>query len=133
MTEQNKDPNLHRNGKSWLRWDGTQWVDADTGQPAVGGPGVPPVPSGRKGKGCLIAAAIAGGIFSVLIIGVAVAGGGNQSKSSGTSSPSASGAPTALGTDAPSGSSQIGQPVRDGKFEFTITKVAYAGKTVGSN
>lgn len=93
--------------------------------------------SRTQGKRCLIAAAIGGGILLLIIIIAAVAGGGTQSKPP-SQSPFASGpaasapVPTASGSDQPSVNSQIGQPVRDGQFEFTVTKTAYEGKTIGS-
>lgn len=138
MTDVNNDPNLHWNGSTWLRWNGAQWTDAESGQPVVDGATIPPPASGsRKGKGCLIGLAVGGGVLLVLIIIAAIAGGGSQSKSSPStppsSSPSAAPSSTQSSSEVPAGgSSQIGEPVRDGQFEFTVASVEYEGESIGT-
>lgn len=35
MTTENNDPNLHWDGTRWLRWNGNEWTDAETGASLV--------------------------------------------------------------------------------------------------
>jgi hypothetical protein len=107
-------------------------------QPPPGGPyqqapGAPyqPQPPRKRHRGLKITLGIAGGVV-LLIIVVAALGGG----SSGTGTSTNAGTTTNTGTG--TGNSQaaqgavpgIGDKVRDGKFEFVVTKVSHR-KSVG--
>lgn len=93
----------------------------------------PPQPPRRRGRrlgiGCL--ASIGGLVVLIVVIaviaGVATSGG---NKSSGSSSGGFSPTPGTHGGVPGTGTPGIGQPVRDGKFQFTVTKVTHA-KHVG--
>src|SRR6266480_1900556 len=72
-------------------------------------------------RGCLFTfIGVVGLIVLIVIIGVAV--GGGSSSTPPTSQGSAGGAQT----------TGIGSQVRDGKFQFTVTKITHA-KTVGNS
>jgi len=74
----------------------------------------------KKRRGCLYTLL---GLIAVVVIGIIV-GVSNSGNSSSGGSSSGSGAQAAAAT------AGIGQPVRDGKFEFTITSISTA-KSVG--
>jgi uncharacterized protein DUF4352 len=102
-----------------------------TGHPAppswhTGQQGDPPLQRpGKARRGCLyVFLGLIGVIVLIVIIGVAV-GGGNSTKTGTTASQGPSGTP---GTQ----TAGIGSPVRDGKFQFTVTKVTHA-KRVGNS
>jgi hypothetical protein len=67
---------------------------------------------------------LAGFIVLIVIISVAVGGGSNGTPAAGGGAAPANAAPTAPQV------AKIGTPVRDGKFQFTITSVSHA-KSVG--
>jgi hypothetical protein len=65
------------------------------------------------------------GVIVVIIVASVAAGGGGSTSSSTPNAPATSAAPSAGTTTQTAG---IGTPVRDGKFEFTVTAVTYAHK-----
>lgn len=68
-------------------------------------------------------------IVLLLLGGIgAAAGGGSSNKNNGTTNNSSSSNGSKANTVA-----KIGQPARDGKFEFTISKVSCGETTVGTN
>jgi hypothetical protein len=92
-------------------------------------------PQKKRHRGLKITAGITGVIVLLIIIAAALGGGDSGSNSTGTSA----GGSTGTGTNAGTGSGQaaqsaalpgIGDKVRDGKFQFVITKVTHA-KSVG--
>lgn len=146
----NSDPNLHWDGTKWLRWNGSQWTDAASGVPIQGdaastqpAPVPPPGSVAKKsgaGKGCLIAVAVAVGLVVILGIVIAATGGGESGSTGSDSTPSAvtsepgndTGAAQDGDTNTATGGSQIGQSVRDGDFEFVVTKAESAGSVLGN-
>jgi Domain of unknown function (DUF4352) len=93
-------------------------------QQVPGGPYQPQPPKKRR-RGLKITLGIVGGVI-LLIIVVAALGGGNSGSTGTSSGTSAAAAPAQAAALAPG----IGTKVRDGKFEFVITKVTHA-KSVG--
>ncbi|WP_330475274.1 DUF4352 domain-containing protein [Terrabacter sp. C0L_2] len=92
----------------------------------------PPVPAAPR-KSWFARHKIITGLLALVLIGVvasAVNGGGSGSPT--TTSPSAAGG---QGGDAPAAdtpaAAKVGQKVRDGQFEFTVTKVQKGVKSVG--
>jgi hypothetical protein len=88
----------------------------------------PPRPRKRHGtrNGCLLGAGIVGvALIAVIVIAVAASSGGG-----GGTSPTTAPNPTGGGGQANPAPAGIGTPVRDGKFQFIVTKVTYA-KHVG--
>lgn len=84
-----------------------------------------PAPKRRRGRTALLGC---GGFLVLVIIIIVVAaiassggGNGNNNTSSG-----GSGTSTAGSNGSGSTTAGLGTPVRDGKFEFTVTKVSYA-------
>jgi Domain of unknown function (DUF4352) len=97
-------------------------------QHAPGGPYQQPQPPRRKRHlGLKITLGIVGGVIALIIIGAIASalGGGNSGTSTGTGTSTSSGT-SSVAAPAPG----IGDKVRDGKFEFVITKVTHA-KSVG--
>lgn len=96
-------------------------------------PPVAPAPAKKKSRKWPW---IVGGIVAVFVI-VAVAGGGDKdtSDSAAGGAPAAPAAPGAPAAPAKSGTSiaGIGTPVRDGKFEFTVTGIEAGLPSVGDN
>jgi hypothetical protein len=88
------------------------------------GPQMPPPPRKRR-RGCLYAfLGVAGGlVLLVVIIGIVVAA---VSGNNGTSSGTATGSGGTGGSGNSEASAGIGSKVRDGKFQFTVTKIAHA-------
>lgn len=91
----------------------------------------PPPPRQKRHRGLKITAGIVGGIVLLIIVAAALGGsksGTGTSASTGTSTGNSSGqaAQSATSTALPG----IGDKVRDGKFQFVITKVTHA-KSVG--
>lgn len=115
-------------------WDGVRWTEHRTNQPPPGfylpPPQTPPTSNNRR-----VVLGVVGGFVVLLVIGI-VFGGGDKSKTSSTAASSNSGSspslvvPSAHPAPTPKPVARIGQPVRDGKFEFVITGVNTA-KTVG--
>jgi len=128
-------------------WDGTAWTEhrspgAPVPPPAPAAPvdaGTTPAPQGyvappqqyaqpappaprKRGKGCLIAILVVVAIIVVIII-AAVAGGNKNSSSPGSSTNPTDGGTSAAG---------LNTPVRDGSFEFTVSKVKCGVPTVGA-
>lgn len=66
---------------------------------------------------------LVGVVIVITIVGV-IFGAGHTATKTGTTSPSPGSTPTAL--------AGIGNPVRDGKFQFTVTKITYT-KRVGNS
>jgi hypothetical protein len=92
------------------------------GYPPPGYPQGPP-PRKRHGvrNGCLIGAGIVGvALIAVIVIGVAAGSGGGGTSPTTAPNPTTGGGQAA--NPAPAG---IGTPVRDGKFQFVVTKVTY--------
>ena len=98
----------------------------------------PPVPQAPQHKrhgvrnGCLIGTGVVGAAIILIIVIVAAVGGGGGTSPTTRSNPGGGGQPTHIAVPAAAG---IGTPVRDGKFQFTITKVMYtkhAGGQFGS-
>lgn len=87
-------------------------------------PGLPqqqaPAPTKKKGKGKWILLAI----VAVIVIIIIANSGGGDSSSSGSDGSSNGDAPKAAG---------LNQPVRDGKFEFTVTGVDCSKTTLGQD
>ena len=107
--------------------------------PGSGGPSWQPPggpyqqPPRKRRLGLKITLGIIGGFIALIIIGaVASALGGGSSTGTGTGAGTGTGvSPTApLPTAAPQSAPGIGDKVRDGKFEFVVTKVSHR-KTVG--
>lgn len=70
--ERMSDPNMHYDGERWLRWDGSQWLDAASGTPVSGAP----TPSSGNSRKALWLVMGGLGVLLVLgVIGIAVAGG----------------------------------------------------------
>lgn len=108
-------------------------------QPQWGPPtppqGSPPGPPRKKRTGLKVTLAIVGAVIVLIIIGSALGSGGGNAGSStvGATSPvtQAATSPAASPTAAPPAAApQIGDKVRDGKFQFVVTKVSHA-KSVG--
>jgi len=94
-------------------------------------PPLPPRKSWPRRHKILTALGAAFGLLIAIIIISAAAGGG--STPSGTPAASAPATtPSTAPANAPPKTAGIGTPVRDGKFQFTVTKVTHA-KTVGSS
>lgn len=127
------DPNMHYDGQRWLRYDGTQWLDATTGQPAAGAP----APSGGGSKMWWWIGG-AGAAFVVLILIIAAVGSSGSKPQANTSASPAPVAPTATAAaptppPAPApASNDLNKPVRDGDFEFVVTSAKIVGPTVGT-
>ena len=100
-------------------------------QPQVGGPYQPSPPPRKRRRGLKVTLAFIGGVIALIVIGsIASALGGNKSgTSTGTSTAARTGNSPAAHS-AGSSVAGIGDPVRDGKFQFTVLKVAHA-KSVG--
>jgi hypothetical protein len=90
----------------------------------------PPPPRKRR-RGLKVTFAFIGGVIALIVIGsIASAFGGSKS---GTSTGTSTGAGTGNSSAAQGAGSSvagIGDPVRDGKFQFTVLKVTHA-KSVG--
>lgn len=98
-------------------------------QPGWQPPSQPATPRKRRlGRGCLYTALGAFGLIIVIIIVAAIASGGGGGGGGGGSAAGSSSAAAPPASAA--GQPGIGDKVRDGKFEFVITKVTHA-KTVG--
>jgi Domain of unknown function (DUF4352) len=99
------------------------------GQQAPGAPYQPP--QRKRRRGLKITLGIAGGIIVLIIVAAALSSGNSGA---GTSTATGANAGTGNGQAAQSGASTavpgIGDKVRDGKFEFVVTKVSHR-KTVG--
>ncbi len=110
-------------------WDGAQWTD----NVAPGAPIVGPPPSSSNGwlKGCLIAAGI--GLFILFAIGACMAISAANADVKSSPSPSASRMVERATPEAsPTATASVGQPVRDGKFEFTVSGVECGITQVGN-
>jgi hypothetical protein len=95
--------------------------------PGYGGPQVPPQPPRRKKRHWLryTFLGILGVIVLIIVISVAANGGGSNAPSAPPVGSTGKATPAAAPQAA-----KIGSPVRDGKFQFTITSVSQA-KSVG--
>lgn len=101
------DPNMHYDGQRWLRYDGTQWLDAASGQPAAPGPvGQPPSGGGSKMWWWIGGA---GAAFVVLILIIAAVGGGSKPQAGSSASPTPT-ATSASATPAPAPTSEAPAP-----------------------
>jgi hypothetical protein len=99
-------------------------------QPGWQPPSQPATPRKRRlGRGCLYTALGAVGLIIVIIIVAAIASGGGGGGGGGGGSAAGSSSAAAPPSSAAS-QPGIGDKVRDGKFEFVITKITHA-KTVG--
>ena len=124
-------------------WDGTRWTEHQTSQPPAGFPPPPATADlplwmrSRTVKRRKVWPWIVGGVVAFVVIVAAFSGGGDKgSRSSSTgSAPSTTSSfgraqASTQAAPAPPTVAGIGQPVRDGKFEFVVTGVSTA-KTVG--
>ncbi|KNX38556.1 DUF4352 domain-containing protein [Luteipulveratus halotolerans] len=129
-----------------------------TGQPGEWQPGTPPAPGGQyvppQRPGWVARHKVLTGLAGLMVVGgiaAAASGGGSGTGSSEGASQSPVAASEAPAAAAPAGTSSaaakkdskpaakkeekkgagIGSPVRDGKFEFTVTKVQSGRKSVG--
>ena len=96
--------------------------------PGGGYQGGPPPPAPRKRRGCLYALLAAAGavvLIVIVIVIVATVSVSHNSTTTGTATPSAASASAGAASAAPH-LAGIGTPVRDGKFQFTITKITSA-------
>jgi hypothetical protein len=108
-------------------------------------PGYPAAPSpapAKKGMGTgKLLLIIAAGLIALCCVGgiivAAVSGGKSSNQSAGSDKPAAA-APTGAVAAAPTQAAapkkaqpKLGQPARDGKFEFTVTNVEYGKTQVG--
>ena len=86
----------------------------------------------KKRHGCLYSILGAFGLLILIIIIVTVSnsGGGNSGPSTASSHAPAAASPSPSKTTAAKKTAGIGTPVRDGKFQFTVTSVSHA-KSVG--
>jgi hypothetical protein len=97
----------------------------------------PPVPPKKRRTG-LVIGLVAGGVLLVLCLCgglVAVLGGGDQAPSgteTTTSEPDQDAAETPEPTEKTEQTAKIGEPVRDGKFEFVVKKVRCGVSRVGN-
>lgn len=95
-------------------------------------PAVPPTPPKKRSwfaRHKILTALV--GLAAIIAIAAIASGGG---KSNDTSTP-ATGTPAGSSSASPAAADQapgIGTPVRDGKFEFTVTKIESGKKTVGA-
>jgi hypothetical protein len=94
----------------------------------------PPPPRKKRHRGLKITLGVLGGIFALIVIGsIASALGGNKSgtgTSAGSSINTGTGNTPAAQSARSAAAPGIGDKVRDGKFQFVITKVTHA-KSVG--
>jgi hypothetical protein len=142
-------------------WDGQQWTEhfaPGQAQPALAaaGAGAPKAPRPWFAKKRVL---IPGGLLALVVVGSALSGGDTTAPVSASSSPTASTpaaaptsaaaakpAPAKTATAAPKPAtaapkpapkpklvSQLGKPVRDGKFEFTVRSVKCGIAVVGDN
>ncbi len=109
-------------------------------QPPPGGPhqqapGAPyqPQPPRKRGRGLKITLGIVGGVVLLIIVAAAL-GGGNTGTGTSTNTRTTMNTGTGNGQAAQSAGNAavpgIGDKVRDGKFEFVVTKVSHR-KSVG--
>jgi hypothetical protein len=109
-----------------------QWQPpAGPHQPQGGGAYQPPPPPRKRRRGLKITLAFLGGIIALIVISsvASAIGGSNSGTSTGTNTGAGTGnspAAQSAGTSV----ARIGDPVRDGKFQFTVLKVTHA-KSVG--
>jgi len=82
-------------------------------------------PPKRKGRGCLIAVLAVVGLIVLVVVIAAISGG----KSGSSSAPSSPGATADGGTQA----AGLNTPVRDGSFEFVVTKSKCGVTSVGTS
>jgi hypothetical protein len=101
-------------------------------QQAPGGPYQQPQPPRRKRHlGLKITLGIVGGVIALIVIGAIASAIGGGSTGTGTSTSTGTSTGTSSGTSSAAAPAPgIGDKVRDGKFEFVITKVTHA-KSVG--
>jgi len=102
---------------------------SDYNVPGTGGPPPqpPPQPQPRKKRhSCLFALLGAGGLLVLIVVIAVIAAiaGGGSGPSTGTASAPSSGSSGSSGS-AGVHLAGIGNPVRDGKFQFVITKVSH--------
>lgn len=86
--------------------------------------------SKEGGKGLAIAGIIIGSLFTLGIIGM---GGGNKGTTNQSTSNKASTSSAPKANNKTNEIAKIGQPVRDGKFEFTVTSFSCGTTSVGDN
>lgn len=100
-------------------------------QRAPGGPYQEP-PRRKRRLGLKITLGILGGFIALIVLGsiAAALGGGGSSSSTGTNAGTGTGSSPAAQAAGSPAAPGIGDKVRDGKFEFVVTKVSHR-KTVG--
>jgi len=102
-------------------WDGANW------NPTGAGATPPPARAPKKKRTGL---KVAAGAFAVLVIIMAASGGGSGTTEAATPETPETETPEAPAAPEP-GAPGIGDPVRDGKFEFTVTGVKTGVAQVG--
>jgi hypothetical protein len=95
-------------------------------QPSPGGPQFPPPPPRKKRHWVRNTFLGILGVIVIIIIASVAASGGHSTPPASSAGNAGSTTPAA----APQAAAKIGSPVRDGKFQFTITSVSQA-KSVG--
>ncbi|MGV1036947.1 MAG: DUF4352 domain-containing protein [Candidatus Nanopelagicales bacterium] len=134
------DPNLHWDGRQWLRWDGAQWIPADQ---QVASQDQPPAQllsttskRGIKGWGwrkTLFAVWLGLFILFWVIYFIPTPGaphGGLPTVAPTTAAPTTA-APTTF--PEPTVTAPVGQPIRSGNFEFTVTNPTVLNSTLGAS
>jgi hypothetical protein len=94
--------------------------------------GIQGSPAPEKRNGCLKYGLIGFGALMLIGIIAAVAGGGSGTAGKNGSSGAAPGQ-TSKASKPADGAPGIGSPVRDGKFEFVVTRVERPGNTIGES
>jgi hypothetical protein len=111
-----------------------QWQPPGGPYQPQGGPAYqPPPPPRKRRRGLKVTLAFLGGVFALIVIGsvASALGGSNSATSTGTGTNTGAGTGNSpAAQSAGSSAAGIGDPVRDGKFQFTVVKVTHA-KSVG--
>jgi hypothetical protein len=99
-------------------------------QQPPGAPYQPPPPRKKRHLGLKITLGVVGGIILLIIVAAVLGGGGNSGTGTNTATGTGTGNSQAAQGSGSTAVPGIGSKVRDGKFEFVITKVTHA-KSVG--
>jgi Domain of unknown function (DUF4352) len=109
---------------------GQQYAPTGTQSAPPGSPWQPPAPPPKRSWFARHKILTGLGALVVLIVIIAVASGGG-STSTGDSSAASAGTAGGSSSDESTSAGKVGAPVRDGKFEFTVTKVRCGVPSVG--